>query len=512
MARPEDLGIFVLQVPEVLAGGITALALLIAVASLIRMRGLGHQLRNSQKSESHFRESSNSSPDGFYILESVRDHEGTISDFRFAFVNWKGASLLSRTSDALTGELMSLALPSNMTNGLFEKYRLVASTGEPLSGDLSIGEVSGTASSLAYQAVRVDDGVALTVRNTSRQTESDRNVSRLESKLEGEEHLRRMIETAPSAMVIADSAGKLEMVNTGMEQTFGYPRYELLGMTIDTLVPDRFSGHGPISPGGTEFPIEISFNPFDTESGTKVLSAILDISDRKKKELRIQSDLKEKDVLLGEIHHRVKNNLQIVHSLLELQSAQISDPVVLAMLRDSQNRIRSMALIHQTLYQSKDFASVDFGMFLNSLVPTLIASYLENSERIVLKITALDMHLPINTAIPCGLLMNELISNSLKHAFPAQRRGKITINFVHEGPDFVVLTVCDDGVGIPEGLDIKQTSSLGLQLVFLLTDQIGGTMTVHRSDPTMFVLRFPLKEPTKYHASPAPDMTSVSRN
>jgi two-component sensor histidine kinase len=208
------------------------------------------------------------------------------------------------------------------------------------------------------------------------------------------------------------------------------------------------------------------------------------------KEAHIEAALREKDVLLGEIHHRVKNNLQIVHSLLELQCGQIADPEVLAMLRDSQNRIRSMALIHQTLYQSNDFGRVDIGIFLNSLVPTLVNSYLKNPARIALSIRSEDIHLPINAAIPCGLLINELISNCLKHAFPQERRGRIDISFVHQPDNYVVLTVADNGVGIAEDFELAETTSLGLQLVFLLADQLHGSMTVHRSNPTSFELRF----------------------
>ncbi|HEY0757710.1 MAG TPA: histidine kinase dimerization/phosphoacceptor domain -containing protein [Acidisarcina sp.] len=235
-----------------------------------------------------------------------------------------------------------------------------------------------------------------------------------------------------------------------------------------------------------------------TESGEK-LNALLknEISVGKlaqqgliEKELHIEAALREKDVLLGEIHHRVKNNLQIINSLLELQCSQIEDPVVLVMLRDSQNRIRSMALIHQTLYQSNAFGRVDFGHFLDSLVPTLIASYLVDPERISLHVHAEGIHLPIGAAIPCGLLVNELISNALKHAFPNGRSGRIDIAFVPEAGDSVALTISDDGVGIPESLDLTDMVSLGLQLVFLLADQLRATIAVHRSNPTSFILRF----------------------
>ena len=176
---------------------------------------------------------------------------------------------------------------------------------------------------------------------------------------------------------------------------------------------------------GSEFPIEIGLNPIETDEGPMVLSAIVDISDRKHKEQSIHAALKEKDVLLGEIHHRVKNNLQIVHSLLGLQSTNITDDVVIGMMRESQNRIRSMALIHQTLYESKDFARVDFRNFLDSLVPTS-RLFLRSRHRTrhSSSIKSVEVLLPINAAIPCGLIVNELISNALKHAFPGDTQGR----------------------------------------------------------------------------------------
>ena len=185
----------------------------------------------------------------------------------------------------------------------------------------------------------------------------------------------------------------------------------MLGQPIEMLVPERFRANHPglrgsffrhplsrpmgagrdlygLKKDGSEFPVEIGLNPIETDEGTMVLSAIVDISDRKHKEESIHAALKEKDVLLGEIHHRVKNNLQIVHSLLDLQSSNITDQVALGLMRESQNRIRSMALIHQTLYESKDFARVDFGNFLDALVPTLVSSYGVASHRLTLEIEA----------------------------------------------------------------------------------------------------------------------------
>jgi two-component sensor histidine kinase len=196
--------------------------------------------------------------------------------------------------------------------------------------------------------------------------------------------------------------------------------------------------------------------------------------------------------LLGEIHHRVKNNLQVVYSLLDLQSDLVADAKIVNILRESQNRIKSMALIHQTLYESKDFVQVDFANFLDTLAPTLISSYGVDTDRIELDIRAVEVLLPISAAIPCGLVVNELISNALKHACPAGRSGAIRIDLAEGADGRAMLSVSDDGVGISDSLNLEQTSTLGLQLVMLLTDQLGGEVEIRRRDPTTFVLRFPI--------------------
>ena len=331
-----------------------------------------------------------------------------------------------------------------------------------------------------------------------------------------EERFRQVVESAPNAMVMIGPAGQIEMINAQTERLFGYDRSELLGRPIETLVPERFRRNHPdlrtaffagplarpmgagrdlygLRKDGSEFPVEIGLNPIETDEGTKVLSAIVDISDRKQKEQRIHAALKEKDILLGEIHHRVKNNLQVVNSLLDLQVDRITDPAALSMLRESQNRIKSMALIHQTLYESKDFVEADFSNFLDTMVPTLVSSYSVDSERIALSIEASEVLLSIHTAIPCGLVVNELISNALKHGFPGDLEGEIKITLAHETDDHAILSVSDNGVGIPEELDLAQTGTLGLQMVSLLADQLGGTITIRRANPTRFVLRFPVR-------------------
>jgi two-component sensor histidine kinase len=183
--------------------------------------------------------------------------------------------------------------------------------------------------------------------------------------------------------------------------------------------------------------------------------------------------------------------LQIIDSLLNLQAARIADPGVQEMLRESQNRIRSMALIHQTLYQSNDFAEVDFRLFLDSLVRTLASSHGVGAEQISMTVEAEPVTLPLDIAIPCGLAVNELITNALKHGFPGGRSGHV-VTCLKSAPDGkVIVSVTDDGIGMPANIDVATTPTLGLQLVTLLADQLGGTMTLDTTQNTRFFLCFP---------------------
>ena len=329
------------------------------------------------------------------------------------------------------------------------------------------------------------------------------------------ETFRLVVEAAPNAMVMVNAQGQIEMVNALTEKIFGYRRTELLGQTVEILVPERFRGQHPalrrdffadptarpmgagrdlfgLRKDGSEFPVEIGINPIETDEGTMVLSAIVDISDRKHKEERLQAALREKDVLLGEIHHRVKNNLQIVHSLLDLQSTRIADPTALDLIRESRNRISSMALIYQVLYQSNDFALVDFSAVLEvALLPTLLESYSLGEQDITFDLRSDKVQLPLNTAIPCGLIVNELISNALKYAYPGNQHGDVRIELGARPNYWVFLSVSDDGIGLPVDLDLAKAPTLGLQLVQLLTEQMGGILTINRAAPTVFAIDFP---------------------
>jgi len=206
-----------------------------------------------------------------------------------------------------------------------------------------------------------------------------------------------------------------------------------------------------------------------------------------------RASLGEKEVLLKEINHRVKNNLQIISSLLNLQGRDIEDERALRSFQVSQDRIRAMALVHEKLYQSEDLARIDFGEYIRSLATDLGNTYGLSSRDIDLKIDVEDILLGVDTAIPCGVIVNELVSNSLKHAFPGDRSGEIAISFREVAGQYTMIFK-DDGIGLPEDLDISRPSSLGLTIVNALTGQLGGTIDLGHSGGCEVRITFPTKQ------------------
>ncbi|GAB6056417.1 sensor histidine kinase [Methanobacterium movens] len=208
-----------------------------------------------------------------------------------------------------------------------------------------------------------------------------------------------------------------------------------------------------------------------------------------KKNIQLEKALEEKEMLLKEIHHRVKNNLMVISSLLSLQSRYIKDKKALAVFKESQNRAKSMALIHEKLYRSTDLKRIDFGEYIRTFSAELYHSIVGDPRQVKLELNVEHVMLDINTSIPLGLIVNELITNSMKYAFPTGSKGKIKIDFYPQ-EDYFILNVSDDGIGIPQEVDIENTKSLGLQLVNSLTEQINGQLTVNRKDPTEFKIKF----------------------
>jgi PAS domain S-box-containing protein len=329
-----------------------------------------------------------------------------------------------------------------------------------------------------------------------------------------EQRFRQVVESAPSAMVMVDAEGRIVLVNAQAERIFGYSREELLGRGMEMLVPasrreqhriDRLAYYASpatrqmgvgrelyaMRKDGTEFPVEIGLNPIDTEDGCLVLSDITDISERRQAQEQMARALREKTVLLDEIHHRVKNNLQVIASLLNLQADRARDEAARRVLAESQSRVRAMALIHQLLYERKDYSVVDLGEYLTRLANLLVSTHRAQAERVTLEIDVEPVPVDLQQAVPCGLVVNELLTNCFKHAFPEGRSGTVGVTLKHGEGGVVRLAVSDDGVGLPETAELGSSASLGLQLVPLLAEQAGAELAVVRAPGTTFSLTFP---------------------
>ena len=329
--------------------------------------------------------------------------------------------------------------------------------------------------------------------------------------------LEAFLEVAPDAIVVADARGEIVAVNRLTEQMFGYARDELLGKPLETLVPERYrGGHARHREGyfadprtrpmgadlslsgrkkdGSEFSVEISLSPLWSESGPLAISIIRDITERRRAEEQIRASLREKEVLLREIHHRVKNNLQITSSLLRLQSASIQDARARELFAESQNRIRSMALVHEKLYGSSDLSRIDFSEYVATLAALLFRSFAVSPSRIVFRVEGERVFLSVDAAVPCGLIVNELISNAIKHAFPDGRTGEVMVRIAAED-GAVSISVRDDGIGLPPGFDIDRSDTLGLQLVRTLSDQLRAQLEVDRGPGAEFRVRFGDQKP-----------------
>jgi two-component sensor histidine kinase len=216
-------------------------------------------------------------------------------------------------------------------------------------------------------------------------------------------------------------------------------------------------------------------SPLDPERESLVLGVVRDATERKRTEARAEE---ARDMYFKEVHHRVKNNLQVISSLLALQSAETSDPHTLAILRESRNRVKSIALIHEKLYRSAELTTVHFADYVRDLVADLVHTYGVTHHGLTVRTEVEDTALEIDTAVPCGLIINELVSNALKHAFPAGATGELVISLRRIGPRQHHLTVRDTGVGLPGDGDWRSSHSLGLRLVSDLTRQLDGDIDI----------------------------------
>ena len=340
---------------------------------------------------------------------------------------------------------------------------------------------------------------------------------RAEKELKESEHkYRTLFNSSPDYTIFIGTDGRLIDVNEAAQKVTGLSQEELIGKNfteLDFLLDNEMPSHleyasqalkgNTIKPHESKFIdgngeiryVETHLTPLEKDNkicGFNVISH--DISERKMAEEQIRSSLNEKELLLREIHHRVKNNLQIISSLLSLQKRYITDNETRNVFEESQNRVKSIAMVHEKLYNSESLVKIDFKDYIKDLTDSLFLTYRVSPAKIKLNKKIDNTFFNINTAIPCGLIINELVTNSLKHAFP-QIAGKkcenneIQISLQEIQSNFVLI-VSDNGIGLPEDVDFKNTESLGLQLVNSLVKQIDGTIELDKSKGTEFKIIF----------------------
>ncbi|MFP4654610.1 MAG: PAS domain S-box protein [Methanohalobium sp.] len=314
---------------------------------------------------------------------------------------------------------------------------------------------------------------------------------------ESEKKFRLLFNNTNDAIFICDLDGCFVEVNQSACEHLGYCRDELLQMNIsDIHPPDTKSDLDKIKElkekkhsifetthvhkSGRVVPIELSVQCIDYQGEPAFIAVTRNIAKRKEAEIT-----REK-----EIHHRVKNNLQVISSLLNLEAGNFENDDLIEAFKNSQNRVRSMALAHEKLYQSKDLKTINFAEYVKNLVTQLFQSYLVDVESINLNFDMAELYLNMDTAIPLGIVVNELVSNSLKHAFSENEKGEIFIRFYQDEDETYKLVICDNGKGIPENLDIRKTDSLGLQLVNALIEQVDGIIEINSGQGTKFIIIF----------------------
>jgi PAS domain S-box-containing protein len=329
---------------------------------------------------------------------------------------------------------------------------------------------------------------------------------------ESEEKYRTIIESIEEGYYEVDLEGNFTFFNDSLCKILGCTRKDLMGMNYRHYMDKRnyrkvsqsfkklllkkhkgktVSGEIIRKDNNSRF-IKASATLIRTPSGQPAgyRGILHDITECKRAEERIRASLREKELLLKEVHHRVKNNMQIISSLLNIQSRHVKDKKYRELFKKSQNRIHSMALVHEKLYKSKDLARIDFAEYIRNLATHLLLSYNSKPETVKLKIDANDIYLEVDKAIPCAQIANEIITNALLYAFPEGEGGEINIDFHRDKKGNYTLAISDNGVGIPRDRDYRSTDSLGLLLVSGLTKQLNGELKLDNSRGTKYTITF----------------------
>ncbi len=354
----------------------------------------------------------------------------------------------------------------------------------------------------------------LNVSNDRLQKELEEKIAAEESLKESEQRFRQMIEMSPYAVALSDAEDNIEYLNGKFVETFGYGPQELTTVKKWWLLahPDEkyresiiaqwrekidmaFKNHREVEPttvdvtckdGGVKT-IEISASLI----GDKALVVFHDVTERKQSEERLKTSLKEKETLLRELYHRTKNNMQVICSLLTLKMIDSDDEKLKDEFREMESRIHSMALVHQKLYSSKNLSIINLGEYISELSGALLSNRKTPPEKVTIDENVDDINIFIDVAVPLGLIINELISNALKHAFPGGKTGRITITGKKYEDEIIELKIADDGIGLAPEIDLRKACGLGMKSVFALAEyQMRAAISYESSCGLSFTLKF----------------------
>lgn len=474
------------------------------------LQGIFHDITERKRAEEALRENEekyyglfDNSTEFIYILDS----KGT-----FVEVNRAAEVLTGYSKSKLIGMNFKDYVPPEYHKRVFNAFYNVFTTGKQLQDfPLEVIVKDGTKKYFEINVGPLRKGEQIIGFHGCSRDITERKQAE-DALQESEEKYRTILDNIEEGFYEVDLAGNFTFFNDSLCRMLNYSKDELMGMNnqqymdkesakrvyeifnkvyktgrpskgieFQTIRKDRVKKHG-----------EISVSLIKDSKGQPIgfRGIIRDITERKLAEEKIKASLEEKEVMLREIHHRVKNNMQIMSSLLRLQSGKIKDKKTLEIFKTSQSRIRSMAFIHESLYNSKDLARIDFSDYTSRVTTHLFSLYGARKAPINYKVEVKDVFLDINTAIPCGLIINELVTNSLKHAFPDDRRGEILVKMHADKRGKHTLIVKDTGIGFPEELDFRETETLGMQLVTDLVIQIGRSIKLNREGGTTFTIVF----------------------
>jgi PAS domain S-box-containing protein len=464
---------------------------------------LKNTVRALNDSESKFRTVFESANDGIFILK----------DYKFTDCNSKCIELFGRKKEDLIGKFPyeSKLSPKYQLDGIksdikAKRYLDLALKGKSFFFEWRHKKIDRSMFDNEINLSRFKIGndyyIQAILRDISSRKQAEAEILKLS----------RAVKQSTASIMITDTKGNIEYVNPKFCETTGYLPEEVLGKKADILKSEKINSDyhknlWEIIKVGKEWTGEFYnkkkngeyywssylISPIKNEKGIIVnyLAISDDITEKKIKDEQLKNSLKEIEVMLKEIHHRVKNNLQVILSLLKLQSESITDKKTLEYFKVNEDRIRSMAMIHELLYGSKNFSKINFFDYVTDLTSYLSDTYSLRKDFVTTKLNIKDVYLSIDTAVPCGLLINELLTNAFKHAFKDKKKGKIEIFMNNINKNDIELIIKDDGIGLPGNININETKTLGMQLVNALIEQLNGKLILDTIAGTEFKIIFP---------------------